>query len=155
MNGIAFRTASAADLPAIVQLLYDDPNGRLREDPREPLAPSYIAAFTAIDADPNQELIVAESDGGGIVGTMQLSYLAGIAIRGSRRGQIESVRIAGDLRGQGLGGRMIDWAVERCRARGCRMVQLTSQLDRTDAHRFYERLGWTKSHAGFKLYLVS
>lgn len=150
---IAFRDATAADLPVIVRLLYDDANGRLREDPSEPLMPGYVAAFEAISADPNQQLIVAELDGR-IVGTMQLSFLPGIAFQGAWRGQIESVRIAADLRGRGLGGQMIDWAVESCRARGCRMVQLTSQLDRVDAHRFYEKLGWTKSHAGFKLKLA-
>jgi len=84
---------------------------------------------------------------------MQLSFLAGIAFRGSWRGQIEAVRISRDLRGHGLGQQMIEWAVERCRDRGCRMAQLTSKLDRVDAHRFYERMGWKKSHAGFKLQL--
>lgn len=153
MSAVTFRIATAADLTAIVWLLYDDEKGRLREDPSEPLAPSYIAAFEAIDADPNEELVVAEQDGR-IVGTLQLTYLINISFKGSWRGQIESVRIAKELRGQGMGAKLIDWAVERCRARNCLMVQLTSILDRTDAHRFYEKLGWAKSHAGFKLYLT-
>lgn len=97
-------------------------------------------------------LVVAERDGR-VVGTLQLSFLAGLSHRGAWRGQIEAVRIAGELRGQGLGGELIDWAVAECRARGCKMAQLTSKGDRLDAHRFYERLGWDKSHAGFKLYL--
>jgi GNAT superfamily N-acetyltransferase len=144
------RLATPDDLVAIVTLLHDDVNGRLREDPSEPLDPGYGAAFKAIAADPNQELLVAERDGA-VIGTLQLSFLPGIGFRGAWRGQIESVRVASALRGQGLGGAMIDWAVERCRTRGCRMVQLTSQLDRTGAHRFYERIGWTRSHAGFKM----
>jgi len=143
------RLAVAEDLIAIVTLLYDDVNGRLREDPSEPLDPGYIAAFETIDSDPNQQLVVAEQDGA-VVGTMQLSFLPGIGFRGAWRGQIESVRVASTLRGQGLGAQMIGWAIERFRERGCAMVQLTSKLDRSDAHRFYERLGWTKSHAGFK-----
>ena len=152
MSDIVFRTATAADLPAIVALLDDDDLSRGREDASLPLDPRYLAAFEAITADPNQMQIVADL-GGRVVGTMQLSFLAGIAFRGGWRGQIEAVRIARDLRGQGLGQKMIEWAVERCRQRGCRMAQLTSKLDRVDAHRFYERMGWKKSHAGFKLQL--
>jgi GNAT superfamily N-acetyltransferase len=147
------RPATPADLPAIVALLADDVNGAQREDASLPLDPGYTAAFAAIEADPNQELIAAEQDGC-IVGTLQLSFLPGLSFKGAWRGQIEAVRIAGDLRGQGLGGEMIRWAVERCRQRGCRMVQLTSKTNRADAHRFYEKLGWKKTHAGFKLRLT-
>ena len=136
----------------IVALLADDVNGAEREDASLPLDPAYGAAFEAIDADPNQMLVVAERDGR-IVGTLQLSFLAGLSHRGAWRGQIEAVRIASDLRGQGLGAELIGWAVGECRARGCRMAQLTSKGDRLDTHRFYERLGWDKSHAGFKLKL--
>jgi GNAT superfamily N-acetyltransferase len=139
-------------LPAIVALLADDVNGAKREDASLPLDPGYGAAFDAIEADPNQMLVVAERDGR-VIGTLQLSFLAGLSHRGAWRGQIEAVRIASDLRGQGLGAELIDWAVTQCRARGCRMAQLTSKGDRLDAHRFYERLGWDKSHAGFKLNL--
>lgn len=151
MSGLVFRGATVADLPAIIAMLADDVNGATREDASLPLDPGYLAAFEAIGRDPNQELIVADLDGK-VVGTLQLSYLPGLSFKGAWRGQIEAVRIAGDLRGQGLGTRLVDWAVERCRARGCRMVQLTSKLTRLDAHRFYERLGWEKSHAGFKLH---
>ncbi|MET3710128.1 GNAT superfamily N-acetyltransferase [Sphingomonas trueperi] len=147
-----FRDATLADLPAIVAMLDDDDLSRGREDASLPLDPRYEMAFADIDSDPNQRLIVAEREGE-VVGTMQLSFLPGIAFRGAWRGQIEAVRIASSLRGQGLGAQMIEWAVAECRARGCRMVQLTSKQDRIDAHRFYEKLGWTKSHFGFKLKL--
>ena len=149
---LTLRPATRADLPAIVRLLYDDESGRTREDPGEPLDPRYIAAFDAIDADPNQNLIAAELDGA-VIGTMQLSFLPGLSFRGSWRGQIEAVRIAGHLRGQGLGEEMIRWAVEQCRARDCKMVQLTSTATRTAAHRFYARLGFVQSHVGMKLHL--
>ncbi|MES2045464.1 MAG: GNAT family N-acetyltransferase [Pseudomonadota bacterium] len=139
-------------MPPIVALLADDVNGAKREDASLPLDPGYGAAFDAIEADPNQMLVVAERDGR-VIGTLQLSFLAGLSHRGAWRGQIEAVRIASDLRGQGLGAELIDWAVAQCRARGCKMAQLTSKGDRLDAHRFYERLGWAKSHAGFKLNL--
>ena len=140
-------------MPAIVALLADDVNGAKREDARLPLDPGYGAAFEAIHADPNQMLAVAERDGC-VIGTMQLSFLPGLSYKGAWRGQIEAVRIASDLRGQGLGAELIDWAVAECRARGCKMAQLTSKGDRVAAHRFYERLGWDKSHAGFKFSLA-
>ncbi|CAN5531288.1 GNAT family N-acetyltransferase [soil metagenome] len=146
------RPATAADLPAIVGLLDDDAHSKGREDATLPLDPRYLAAFEAIDADPNQEVIVAELDGR-IVGTMQLSYLPGLSFRGSWRGLIEAVRVASDSRRQGLGAEMIAFANARFAARGCRMAQLMSKQSRTDAHRFYERLGWDKSHYGFKITL--
>ena len=146
------REATAADLPAIIAMLYDDETGRTREDPSVPLDLRYVAAFEAIARDPNQHLIVAELDGEPI-GTMQLSFLPGLSFRGSWRGQIEAVRIASHRRGQRLGEQMILWAVEQCRARDCKMVQLTSTASRTAAHRFYERLGFAKTHVGMKLQL--
>ena len=149
---MTFRDAVLADLPAIVTLLAEDTLGEKREDPSLPLDPAYEQAFHFIAANPDQRQIVAEQ-GGAVVGTMQLTFIPGIAFKGAWRGQIEAVRVAGRLRGQGIGSEMIDWAVEQCRARGCRMVQLTSDKSRTAAHRFYERLGWTRSHEGFKLKL--
>lgn len=151
-GSVMMRRATADDLPAIVALLADDPLGGTREDASVPLDAGYGAAFDAINADPNQLLAVAEIDGV-VVGTLQLSYLAGLSFRGAWRGQIEAVRVETAVRGQGIGAQMVEWAVGLCRDRGCRMVQLTSNLSRTDAHRFYERLGWERSHAGFKLYL--
>jgi len=149
---VVYREAVEADLPVIVALLAEDQIGGRADDPSEPLDPVYAAAFAAIAEDQNQRLIVAE-DGDQIVGTMQLSFLPGLLNRGAWRGQIEAVRIAANRRGAGLGAAMIGWAVEQCRQHGCFMAQLTSNNDRVAAHRFYERLGWQKSHAGFKLYL--
>jgi len=153
MSAPTYRDATAADLPAIIAMLAEEQIGGRKDDPAEPLDPVYLAAFEAIDGDPRQRLIVAELDGA-IVGTMQLSFLPGVAFRGAWRGQIEAVRIAGSLRGSGLGTQMIEWAVARCRDRGCRMVQLMSKQDRLGAHRFYEKMGWGKSHFGFKIKIV-
>ena len=147
-----FRDATLADLPAIVALLAEDTLGEKREDASLPLDPAYERAFHLIDANPDQRQIVAEK-GGAVIGTMQLTFIPGIAFRGAWRAQIEAVRVAGSLRGQGIGAKMINWAVEQCRARQCRMVQLTSDKSRDAAHRFYERLGWTRSHEGFKIKL--
>jgi ribosomal protein S18 acetylase RimI-like enzyme len=145
-----FRRATEADLPAIVAMLADDPLGAAREDPRLPLDGGYSRAFAAIAADANQFLAVAELHGA-VVGTLQLTFIPGLSYKGGWRGQIEAVRIAASQRGQGLGTRMILWAVGECRARGCRMVQLSTNMTRTDAHRFYERLGFSRSHFGYKL----
>ncbi|WP_425098471.1 N-acetyltransferase family protein [Tropicibacter sp. S64] len=143
------RTARPADLGAILTLLADDDLGRTRDDPDGAADPAYFAAFAAIAADPNQQLLVAERDGA-VVGTFQLSFIPGLSHHGSWRAQIEAVRVARTLRGQGLGRQMILWAIDAARARGCTLVQLTSSNSRTAAHRFYAGLGFTQSHAGFK-----
>ena len=152
MSEVIFRDATLPDLPAIVTLLAEDTLGEKREDPSLPLDLAYIAAFETIAANPDQRQIVAVQDAA-VIGTMQLTFIPGIAFKGAWRGQIEAVRVASGLRGGGIGAAMIAFAVELFRARGCRMVQLTSDKSRTRAHAFYERLGWTRSHEGFKLQL--
>jgi GNAT superfamily N-acetyltransferase len=88
-----------------------------------------------------------------VVGTFQLSFIPGVSRLGSWRGQIEALRVAASERGSGLGGEMMDWAIAECRRKGCRLVQLTSDTARTDAHRFYDHLGFKASHLGYKLTL--
>ena len=147
---LILRDATPADLPAIVAMLADDKLGSTRED-TEDMAP-YEAAFAEVEADPSQRLIVAERDGV-VVGTFQLSFIPGVAQRGLKRAMIESVRVATTERGSGLGTQMMRWAIEEARGAGCKQVQLTSNAQRPDAHRFYERLGFVPSHVGFKLKL--
>ena len=147
-----FRRATAADLEDIVRLLADDELGTLREDARVPLAAEYRDAFRDIEADRNQLLAVAVVDGA-VAATLQLSFIPGLGRKGSWRGQIEAVRVSRAHRGSGLGRQMLEWAIGQCRNRGCRLVQLTTDKSRTDAHRFYERLGFTATHQGYKLAL--
>lgn len=149
---LGFRPAKAADLPAIVALLADDPLGRVREAAGDEMDPRYRAAFDAIQADPNQLLAVAER-GGRVVGCLQLSFIPGLSHAGAWRGQVESVRVAAAERSGGLGRRMLEWAIEECRSRGCRIVQLTSDKRRPRAIAFYEALGFEATHQGFKLHL--
>jgi GNAT superfamily N-acetyltransferase len=144
------RPAVAADLGAIVAMLADDPLGAKRETPDD-LAP-YVAAFTAMQSDPNQSLVVAELDGV-VVATMQITYVPGLSRRGATRAIVESVRVATRTRGAGVGAQLIHWAIAAARERGAALVQLTSDRSRTDAHRFYERLGFEATHVGFKLQL--
>ena len=142
------RTATAADLPPLVSLYADDDLGRTREA-AEP-DPAYLDAFAAIDADPNHLLAVGEIDGV-IAATLLLSFLPGLSRHGAWRAQIEAMRVAREMRGQGLGQEMLDWAIAAARERGCALVQLTSDRQRSAAHRFYERAGFTPSHIGFKM----
>jgi GNAT superfamily N-acetyltransferase len=148
-----FRKAMRADLPAIVHLLAQDMLGQKREDYRDPLPNSYYEAFDRIDADPNQELIVAEHTNGEVIGTLQLTILPSLTYQGSSRALIEAVRVREDQRGAGIGGELLQWAIGRARERGARMLQLTSDKQRADAVRFYEKLGFTASHEGLKMFL--
>ncbi|MEV5369159.1 GNAT family N-acetyltransferase [Streptomyces albogriseolus] len=150
MGDLAIRPATVDDIPAIVAMLADDPLGAQRESPDD-LAP-YLTAMEQLRADPHQHLVVAVREGR-VVGTLQLTIIPGLSRRGATRSVIEGVRIHADERGGGLGSRLIEWAIDTSRREGCQLVQLTSDNTRTDAHRFYERLGFTASHVGFKLAL--
>ncbi|MEV7779968.1 GNAT family N-acetyltransferase [Kitasatospora sp. NPDC088351] len=150
MDSLTIRRATADDVPAIIAMLADDPLGATRESPGD-LTP-YHAAFARIDADPQQHLVVAER-AGRTVGTLQLTVVPGLARKGATRTIIEAVRIHADERGTGLGSELITWAIDRSRELDADLVQLTSDATRTDAHRFYERLGFVPSHLGFKLAL--
>jgi len=136
----------------IVRMLADDFLGQQREAPAHPLPESYMLAFSEIEADQNNELIVAEIDGD-VVGTMQLTFTPSLSYQGGRRCTVESVRVDGRLRGKGIGREMMLWAIERAKEKGCVSMQLATHKDRTDAHRFYESLGFSKSHIGMKLKL--
>ncbi|MEU1849282.1 GNAT family N-acetyltransferase [Streptomyces sp. NPDC019990] len=148
MGDLEIRPVAADDIPAIVGMLADDPLGAQRESPDD-LSP-YLTALERISADPNQRLMVAIREGRA-VGTLQLTIIPGLSRRGATRSVIEGVRIHADERGSGLGTQLIEWAIGESRRQGCQLVQLTSDNARTDAHRFYERLGFTASHTGFKL----
>ncbi|MCX4777568.1 GNAT family N-acetyltransferase [Streptomyces sp. NBC_01264] len=151
-----FRTATRQDLPAVLVLLAQD------EDPAaadtwipapEPVSEAHERAFAAITADPRNEMLVLEVDGD-LVGCLQLTYVPGLGQGGRERALVEAVRIRADRRGGGLGAHLMERAADRARERGCGLMQLTSNKRRTAAHRFYERLGYARSHEGFKLPLA-
>ena len=153
MADLIFRRAIEKDVPAIVAMLADDVLGASREAAGPESTPKYLNAFRAIDADANQYLLVVESNGQ-IAGTLQLTFIAGLSRGGLKRGLIEAVRIARDRRGEKIGEAMIAWAIEKCRHESCGIVQLTTDKSRTDAHRFYDRLGFEPSHIGYKMMLA-
>jgi GNAT superfamily N-acetyltransferase len=149
-GGVVLRRAVAADVPALVALLADDPLGRTRESPHD-LDP-YRQAFAELDTDPAHLLVVTEA-GAVVVGTLQLTVLPGLSRGGARRAQLEGVRVHRDHRGTGLGSALVRWAVEEAGRRGCTLVQLTSDARRPEAHAFCARLGFVGSHVGFELAL--
>ncbi|MGJ5826633.1 GNAT family N-acetyltransferase [Streptomyces ossamyceticus] len=148
MEDLEIRSAAKDDIADIVAMLADDPLGARRESPDD-LTP-YFAALERLSGDPHQHLMVTVREGR-VVGTLQLTIIPGLSRRGSTRSIIEGVRVHADERGSGLGTHLIEWAIAESRRQGCQLVQLTSDVTRTDAHRFYERLGFEATHVGFKL----
>jgi len=147
-SALSFRDATVQDLPTIVRLIHQDSMSRDLEDGVD--EGTSLRAFDAIEADPNNRLIVAERDGD-LIGTMQLTLIPVLTLRGGRVLQIESVRVDGQRRSGGIGRQMIEWAIEYGRAEGCSLAQLSSNSARTRAHAFYLGLGFAQSHTGFKL----
>jgi len=144
---ITIRPARREDVGAIVMMLADDHLGRGRERIEEPLPPSYFAAFDAISNDANITLVVAEQ-AGRVVGCLQLCILPGLSSQGASRALVEDVRVASDHRSRGIGEQLLQWAIGEARSRNCNLVELMTHQSRTDAQRFYERLGFAKSHFG-------
>ena len=154
MNDLIARKMQKADLGIVVTLLADDELGRSREDKTNVVHADYLRAFEQIQSDVNQYAAIFEIHGE-TIGCLQITFIPGLSRRGSLRGQIEGVRVSRDFRGKGYGTQMIAWAIKKCRDRGCRMVQLTSDKTRENAIQFYEKFGFVKSHEGFKLTLAS
>jgi GNAT superfamily N-acetyltransferase len=155
MTHLLFRDATPDDIAIMLTLSHAGDSRGSETPPLDPATlndPRYRAAFDEISADPNHRLIVTEKDGE-VIGTLQISLMPGLPRFGMKRGILENVHIRTDQRGTGLGTQMVQWAIERCRESGCGMVQLTSNKVRTDAHRFYRKLGFSQSHEGFKLFL--
>lgn len=151
MADLLIRLARRDDIPALVAIYAADEFGH--GDSTDPsLLPAYEAAFEAIAASPAADLFVAEA-GGTVIGTFQTLMNTTLTGRGTRSMTIEAVQTHPDHRGKGVGARMMAFCIEEARRRGARRVQLTSSAARADAHRFYERLGFVKSHAGFKMNL--
>jgi ribosomal protein S18 acetylase RimI-like enzyme len=146
-NAVAIRRARREDVDKIVAMLADDALGKARERIEKPLPDSYFQAFARLDADPNITLVVAE-EAGTVVGCLQLCIMPGLSSQGASRGLIEDVRIDSGCRSRGIGEQLVRWAVTESRRRGCKLVELLTHHTRVDAQRFYERLGFARSHVG-------
>ncbi|MET9623606.1 GNAT family N-acetyltransferase [Streptomyces sp. NPDC006464] len=145
------RPATRAELPAVLALLADEE--KVSDPASVVVTEAYERAFADIEADPRNEVLVLVDEDGTVVGCLQATYIPGLGKGGAERALFEAVRIRADRRGGGLGRELMGRAVERARARGCALVQLTSSTRRTEAHRFYASLGFARSHDGFKLFL--
>ncbi len=147
-----FRMAKKSDLKEIVRLLADDELGSKREKYEDPLPEAYYNAFSAIESQGgNQILLVTDNEI--VIGCLQLTIIPGLARLGMKRAQIEGVRVDKNYRGQKIGEALFREAITIAKSEGCGLVQLTTDKDRKDAHRFYEKLGFTSSHEGMKLIL--
>jgi ribosomal protein S18 acetylase RimI-like enzyme len=151
ISEVTIRRARLEDIGVIVAMLADDPIGGGRERIEDPLPQCYFTAFETVDCDANIQLVVAENGEGAVVGCLQLCIMPGLSSQGASRGLIEDVRVASRCRSRGIGEQMVQWAVAEARARGCKLVELLTHHTRVDAQRFYERLGFTRSHVGMTL----
>jgi GNAT superfamily N-acetyltransferase len=153
LASLVIRRAARDDVPAILGLYADDPLGSRRDSISPESLAQYLAAFDEIDADPRSAIYVAASTERAL-GTFQITFLRHLTHGGSKIGQVEAVHVASDYRGRGIGEAMMRFAIDLARRGGCGRMQLTSNKRRTDAHRFYERLGFAASHEGMKLILT-
>ena len=149
MKDIEINAAIAADLPAIVGLLFDDPIGNGREATTSDAMPGYAEALKAIIAHPDSVILVARCSGK-VIGCVQVNVLINLSYRGAKRAMIEDMRIAQDVRGRGLGRALIDAALAWGTASGCSLAQLFVHEDRAEAHAFYEACGFTWAHRGYR-----
>ncbi|MCW0979630.1 GNAT family N-acetyltransferase [Agrobacterium sp. BT-220-3] len=152
LQKLIIRTARENDLPALAAIFAADEIGGHGDTADESAQPDYLAAFRAIEASPSETLYVAELDGE-VVGTFQTAILTKLVGRGAKSMVIEAVQTRSDMRGRGIGAVMINYCLEEARRQGMNSAQLTSNMARLDAHRFYERLGFEKRHLGFRMKL--
>jgi GNAT superfamily N-acetyltransferase len=149
MDGVSFRQATAADLPAMLRLLADDDVAQARGGYTAEVTPAVAAAFDDIERDANNELWVGELDGEAVA-MLQLTLVPGLSRGGMKRALAEAVRVRADLRGRGVGEALMRHVEDRAKAAGCGLIQLTTDRKRLAAHRFYERIGYVASHLGMK-----
>jgi ribosomal protein S18 acetylase RimI-like enzyme len=147
---VAIRPARRDDVGTIVAMLADDPLGSARERIEQPLPTAYFRAFDAVEHDPNIRLVVAEQ-GGIVIGCLQVCILPGLSSQGASRALIEDVRVARHCRSRGVGEQLLQWALMEARAANCKLIELLTHNTRTDAQRFYKRLGFQPSHVGMTI----
>lgn len=148
-DDVTIRAATVSDVPDIVRLLWDDKQGRRRESILREDSATYVSAFELIETDPNSQVFVATHHAA-VVGCLQLTVIPGLSYRGIRRAVIEDVRVERSCRGRGVGDFLLAHAEARASGLGCKLIELFVHCERDDAHRFYERAGYTGAHRGFR-----
>jgi len=149
---LTFRLATKDDLLDIIKMLADDTLGSTREKFSDNLSHNYIKAFEIINSDQNQELTIVEMNGEKVA-TFHLTFIQYLTHHGGLRAQLEAVRTNSKYRGQGIGRKVFDYAINRAKEKGCILLQLTTDKKRPDAIRFYETIGFVATHEGMKLKL--
>jgi GNAT superfamily N-acetyltransferase len=152
IQSLTYRKSAINDLEQIVNLLLEDELGQTRESKKPELNQNYIEAFHKINADPNQYLMVVESDKE-IVATCHLTIMPSLTFTGSTRMQIEAVRVAEKHRGHKIGEWMMNAAITYAKSKEVTILQLTTNKKRPKAKNFYKKIGFEASHEGMKLYL--
>jgi GNAT superfamily N-acetyltransferase len=153
-GAIAVRPAKAADVSAIVHLLWDDEQGRQRETISQDQISTYLSAFEQIERDPNSQVLLATLEDA-VIGSLQLTVIPGLSYRGIKRALVEDVRVSQSCRGQGIGSLLLAHAEAIATELGCGLIELFVHGSRDDAHRFYESAGYTGAHRGFRKNLGS
>lgn len=154
-DSVTIRRARRDDVPRIAALIMQGASTQTMtpaEIEAEAAHPDYLDAFAKIEASPHDAVFVAEQ-AGAVIGTFQVTLIPGLIARGRMRAKFESVHVAPERRGQGVGAVMIAHALAFAREKGAALAELTSNKVRIDAHRFYVRLGFEQSHEGFKMVL--
>lgn len=149
MSGLLIREAGPEDLEAIIRLHEEDELGGHGDAWTPENRPAYESAFEAIRRSPDNRLFVA-LDEDEVIGTFQLTFIPNLTGGGALRVKVESVKVKAGRRSGGIGAKMVAFMEDQARANGAAMLELTSNKARKDAHRFYERLGFARSHEGFK-----
>lgn len=150
ITDLVFREAAAVELPDIVALLADDEKGAMRESATDPLPESYYRAYQAINEDSNARLVIACIEQT-LVAVAQINFIANITYQGGTRAMIEGVRVSKYCQGEGIGRALFEHLLSLAKALDCHLVQLTCDKARPDAIAFYQSIGFSNSHEGFKL----
>ncbi len=156
ISGIVFRQGERNDLNQIIRLLADDPlSGDLesaQDISAERIPKACQQAWEDVVASKENQILVA-AKGVQVIAVLQLTMIPSLTLRGSRRAQIEGVRVASAYRSQGVGSQLMRWAIDLAKEENCELVQLTMDRRRERAIDFYRRLGFVASHEGFKMQL--
>jgi len=143
---LRIRQADETDLPTVLSLqAILDPPGT----PAMPLEEARCI-FARMERYPDYRIWLAELDGRG-VGTYSLIILDNLGHHGRRAGVVENVAVDPTCQGHGIGKAMMEHARARCRERNCYKLALSSNLIRTEAHAFYDALGFDRHGYSFRV----
>ena len=127
------REAQAQDIPALARLAgelgYPTEESQMRR------------RFDRVMTDPEHRVYVAESVAGAVIGWVHVHLTRYLAT--DLRGELAGLIVAATARSRGIGAQLLGAAEAWTRAQGAELLSLRSNVTRKDAHRFYERLGYT------------